>query len=46
MLLQKGRYCARYDQAKFLNKKVSKSKKKQKQPDLHIKDKYIFARKH
>ena len=43
MLLEKGRHYARYDQAKCFNKKLLKvimgKQKKQKQLDLHIKDK-------
>ena len=43
MLLEKGRHYARYDQAKFFNKKLLKvimgKQKKQKQLDLLIKDK-------
>ena len=50
MLLEKERYHARYDQAKFLNKKLLKvimgKQKNQKQLDLLIKDKYIFTRKY
>ena len=43
MLLEKGKHYVRYDQAKFFNKKLLKvimgKRKKQKQLDLHIKDK-------
>ena len=43
ILLEKGRHYARYDQAKFFNKKLLKvimgKQKKQKQLDLLIKDK-------
>ena len=43
MLLEKGKHYARYDQTNFFNKKLLKvimgKQKKQKQLDLHIKDK-------